>query len=298
MRKILVLGATGQIGSALKRDLIGWKKVEFLNRNELDFKKIEEIEDKIKKFQPDFIINAVAYTNVDAAEDFREDAFQVNSFAVDKLSKLANAYGVVLVHFSTDYVFDGQKNSPYLETDSPNPLSVYGESKLEGEKFVEKNCSKFFIIRTSGVISKNEDNFISKIKKFSEKQKKLSVINDQITSINFSAYISRNTSMMLKKIEDNIENESRWGTYHMSGDKPGSWFDFANYAQKLSKLNDPNSVFSKSIIESISSIEFNQKAKRPNYSFLSSDKLKKEFGLKLPNWEESIKEVITENEKN
>lgn len=298
MRKILVLGATGQIGSALKRDLIGWKKVEFLNRNELDFKKIEEIEDKIKKFQPDFIINAVAYTNVDAAEDFREDAFQVNSFAVDKLSKLANAYGVVLVHFSTDYVFDGQKNSPYLETDSPNPLSVYGESKLEGEKFVEKNCSKFFIIRTSGVISKNEDNFISKIKKFSEKQKKLSVINDQISSINFSAYISRNTSMMLKKIEDNIENESRWGTYHMSGDKPGSWFDFANYAQKLSKLNDPNSIFSKSIIESISSIEFNQKAKRPNYSFLSSDKLKKEFGLKLPNWEESIKEVITENEKN
>ena len=298
MRKILVLGATGQIGSALKKDLIGWEKVEFLNRNELDFKKIEEIEDKIKKFQPDFIINAVAYTNVDAAEDFREDAFQVNSLAVDKLSKLANAYGVVLVHFSTDYVFDGQKNSPYLETDSPNPLSVYGESKLEGEKFVEKNCSKFFIIRTSGVISKNQDNFISKIKKFSEKQKKLSVINDQISSINFSAYISRNTSMMLKKIEDNIENESRWGTYHMSGDKPGSWFDFANYAQKLSKLNDPNSIFSKSIIESISSIEFNQKAKRPNYSFLSSDKLKKEFGLKLPNWEESIKEVITENEKN
>ena len=298
MRKILVLGATGQIGSALKRDLIGWEKVEFLNRNELDFKKIEEIEDKIKKFQPDFIINAAAYTNVDAAEDFREDAFQVNSFAVDKLSKLANAYGVVLVHFSTDYVFDGQKNSPYLETDSPNPLSVYGESKLEGEKFVEKNCSKFFIIRTSGVISKNQDNFISKIKKFSEKQKKLSVINDQISSINFSAYISRNTSMMLKKIEDNIENESRWGTYHMSGDKPGSWFDFANYAQKLSKLNDPNSIFSKSIIESISSIEFNQKAKRPNYSFLSSDKLKKEFGLKLPNWEESIKEVITKNEKN
>ena len=297
MRKILVLGATGQIGSALKRDLIGWEKVEFLNRNELDFNQVEGIETKIKEFQPDFIINAAAYTNVDGAEDFREDAFQVNSFAVDKLSKLANAYGVVLVHFSTDYIFDGQKNSSYLETDSPNPLSVYGESKLEGERFIEENCSKFFIIRTSGVISKNEDNFISKIKKFSEKQKKLSVINDQITSINYSEYISRNTSTMLKKIEENIENESRWGIYHMSGDMPGSWFDFANYAQKLSKLNDPNSIFSKSIIESISSLEFNQKAKRPNYSFLSSDKLKKEFELNLPNWKESIKEVITENEK-
>jgi dTDP-4-dehydrorhamnose reductase len=297
MKKILVLGATGQIGSALKRDLIGWEKVEFLNRKELDFNQVEGIETKIKEFQPDFIINAAAYTNVDGAEDFREDAFQVNSFSVDKLSKLANAYGAVLVHFSTDYIFDGQKNSPYLETDSPNPLSVYGESKLEGERFIEENCSKFFIIRTSGVISKNEDNFISKIKKFSEKQKKLSVINDQITSINYSEYISRNTSTMLKKIEENIENESRWGIYHMSGDMPGSWFDFANYAQKLSKLNDPNSVFSKSIIESISSLEFNQKAKRPYYSFLSSDKLKKEFELNLPNWKESIKEVITENEK-
>ena len=139
MRKILVLGATGQIGSALKKDLIGWEKVEFLNRNELDFKKIEGIETKIKEFQPDFIINAAAYTNVDGAEDFREEAFQINSFAVDKLSKLANVYGVVLVHFSTDYIFDGQKNSPYLETDTPNPLSVYGESKLQGEKFVEDN---------------------------------------------------------------------------------------------------------------------------------------------------------------
>ena len=298
MKKILVLGATGQIGAALKKDLIGWEKIEFLNRNELDFKNIEAIEAIIKEYKPSFIINAAAYTNVDGAEDFQEDAFQINGLAVDKLSKLANAYGVVLVHFSTDYIFDGQKKTPYLETDSPNPLSVYGESKLEGERFIEENCSKFFIIRTSGVISRNEDNFISKIKKFSEKQKKLFVINDQITSINYSAYISRNTSIMLKKIEDNIENESRWGTYHMCGDKLGSWFDFANYAQKVSKLNNPDSVFSKSIIEPISSSEFNQKAKRPNYSFLSSDKLKKEFGLKLPNWEESIKEVITKNEKN
>ena len=297
MKKILVLGATGQIGKALKKDLVGWEEVKFLNRKELDFKNIESIESKIKDFQPDFIINTAAYTNVDGAEDFRDDAYQINSVAVDKLSKLANSYGVVLVHFSTDYVFDGQKNLPYLETDFPNPLSIYGKSKLEGEKFVEENCSKFFIIRTSGVISRSEDNFLSKIKKFTEKQNKLFVINDQITSINYSAYISKTTSLMLEKTEENIENESRWGTYHMSGDKLGSWFDFAKYAQKISKLKNPNSAFSKSIIESISSEEFNQKAKRPNYSFLSSDKLKVEFDLTLPNWEESISEVVTKDEK-
>ena len=297
MKKILVLGATGQIGKALKKDLVGWEEVKFLNRKELDFKNIESIESKIKDFQPDFIINTAAYTNVDGAEDFRDDAYQINSVAVDKLSKLANSYGVVLVHFSTDYVFDGQKNLPYLETDFSNPLSIYGKSKLEGEKFIEENCSKFFIIRTSGVISRSEDNFLSKIKKFTEKQNKLFVINDQITSINYSAYISKTTSLMLKKTEENIENESRWGTYHMSGDKLGSWFDFAKYAQKISKLKNPNSAFSKSIIESISSEEFNQKAKRPNYSFLSSDKLKVEFDLMLPNWEESISEVVTKDEK-
>ena len=297
MKKILVLGATGQIGKALKKDLVGWEEVKFLNRKELDFKNIESIESKNKDFQPDFIINTAAYTNVDGAEDFRDDAYQINSVAVDKLSKLANSYGVVLVHFSTDYVFDGQKNLPYLETDFTNPLSVYGKSKLEGEKFVEENCSKFFIIRTSGVISRSEDNFLSKIKKFTEKQNKLFVINDQITSINYSAYISKTTSLILKKTEENIENESRWGTYHMSGDKLGSWFDFAKYAQKISKLKNPNSAFSKSTIESISSEEFNQKAKRPNYSFLFSDKLKVEFGLMLPNWEESISEVVTKDEK-
>ena len=297
MKKILVLGASGQIGKALKKDLVGWKEVRFLSRKDLDFQNIESIEPKIKDFEPDFIINTAAYTNVDGAEDFRDDAYQINSVAVDKLSKLANSYGVVLVHFSTDYVFDGQKNLPYLETDFPNPLSIYGKSKLEGEKFVEENCSKFFIIRTSGVISRSEDNFLSKIKKFTEKQNKLFVINDQITSINYSAYISKTTSLILKKTEENIENESRWGTYHMSGDKLGSWFDFAKYAQKISKLKNPNSAFSKSTIESISSEEFNQKAKRPNYSFLSSDKLKVEFGLMLPNWEESISEVVTKDEK-
>jgi dTDP-4-dehydrorhamnose reductase len=297
MKKILVLGASGQIGKALKKDLVGWKEVRFLSRKDLDFQNIESIEPKIKDFEPDFIINTAAYTNVDGAEDFIDDAYQINSFAVDKLSKLANYYGAVLVHFSTDYVFDGQKNLPYLETDFTNPLSVYGKSKLEGEKFVEENCSKFFIIRTSGVISRSEDNFLSKIKKFTEKQNKLFVINDQITSINYSAYISKTTSLILKKTEENIENESRWGTYHMSGDKLGSWFDFAKYAQKISKLKNPNSAFSKSTIESISSEEFNQKAKRPNYSFLSSDKLKVEFGLMLPNWEESISEVVTKDEK-
>ena len=297
MRKILVLGASGQIGKALKKDLVGWKEVRFLNRKDLDFKNIESIESKIKDFEPDFIINTAAYTNVDGAEDFSDDAYQINSFAVDKLSKLANSYGAVLVHFSTDYVFDGQKNLPYLETDFPNPLSIYGKSKLEGEKFVEENCSKFFIIRTSGVISRSEDNFLSKIKKFTEKQNKLFVINDQITSVNYSAYISKTTSLMLEKTEENIENESRWGTYHMSGDKLGSWFDFAKYAQKISKLKNPNSAFSKSTIESISSEEFNQKAKRPSYSFLSSDKLKVEFDLMMPNWEESISKVVTKDEK-
>ena len=292
MKKILVLGSTGQIGTALKKDLTKWCEATFLNRNDLDFADIESLSAKLKDFKPDFIINSAAYTDVDQAEEFQENAFQVNSLAVEKLSKLANSIGAVLVHFSTDYVFDGKKNTPYTETDIPNPLSIYGKSKLEGEQFVEENCSKFLILRTSGVISKNNDNFVSKIKKLSKTKKELSVINDQITAVNFASYISEATSKILKKIEDNTENENRWGIYHMSGRESGSWFDFACHAQKINALSDPKSSFSQIKILPISSIEFNQKAKRPNYSFLTSDKLKNDFGINLPNWEKSISEVI------
>ena len=292
MKKILVLGSTGQIGTALKKDLTKWCEATFLNRNDLDFADIESLSAKLKDFKPDFIINCAAYTHVDQAEEFQENAFQVNSFAVEKLSKLANSIGAVLVHFSTDYVFDGKKNTPYTETETPNPLSIYGKSKLEGERFVEKNCSKFLILRTSGVISKNNDNFVSKIKKLSKTKKELSVINDQITAVNFASYISKATSIILKKIEDNTENENRWGIYHMSGGESGSWFDFAKYAQKINALCDPKSSFSQIKILPISSVEFNQKAKRPNYSFLTSDKLKNDFGISLPNWEKSILKVI------
>ena len=244
MKKILVLGSTGQVGTALKKDLTKWCEATFLNRNDLDFADIESLSAKLKDFKPDFIINSAAYTNVDQAEEFQENAFQVNSLAVEKLSKLANSIGAVLVHFSTDYVFDGKKNIPYTEIETPNPLSIYGKSKLEGEQFVEKNCSKFLILRTSGVISKNNDNFVSKIKKLSKTKKELSVINDQITAVNFSSYIAEATSKILKKIEDNTENENRWGIYHMSGAESGSWFDFASYAQKINALIDPNSSFS------------------------------------------------------
>ena len=292
MKKILVLGSTGQIGTALKKDLTKWFEVTFLSRNDLDFADIESLSAKLKDFKPDFIINSAAYTNVDQAEEFQENAFQVNSLAVEKLSKLANSIGAVLVHFSTDYVFDGKKNTPYTEIEIPNPLSIYGKSKLEGEQFVEKNCSKFLILRTSGVISKNNDNFVSKIKKLSKTKKELSVINDQITAVNFSSYIAEATSKILRKIEDNTENENRWGIYHLSGRESGSWFDFACHAQKINALSDPKSSFSQIKILPISSIEFNQKAKRPNYSFLTSDKLKNDFGISLPNWEKSISEVI------
>ena len=131
-----------------------------------------------------------------------------------------------------------------------------------------------------------------KIKKLAKTKKELSVINDQITSVNFSSYISKATSKILQQIENNPDNENRWGIYHMSGSEPGSWFDFAVYAQKMNKLRNPSSSFSQTKISPISYKEFNQKAKRPNYSFLASDKLKKDFGISLPNWEKSISEFI------
>ena len=292
MKKILVLGSSGQLGEALKKYLIQWSEVKFLNRNEVDFENVKSSEKIIKNFKPNFIVNAVAYTNVDNAENSQEKAFLINAHAVGQLSELANSYDAAFIHYSTDYVFDGKKNVPYTETDTPNPLSIYGKSKLEGELLIKKNCSKFLIIRTSGVISKNNDNFLSKIKTFSESKKNLSIIDDQITSLNYSEFISKGTSKMLEKLENNLEKEKRWGTYHMSGKKPGSWFDFACYAQKKIQIFDPTSALASSMISPIKSKDFNQKARRPHYSFLSSNKLEKEFDIKLPNWEKSISQVI------
>jgi len=294
--KILILGSNGQLGSHLSNDLAKLGEVTSLDRNGFNFESPESLDLIIKRLSPKFIVNAAAFTNVDGAEDFEKIAYQVNALTVKKLAILAHENNAVLIHFSTDYVFDGLKEEPYLENDIARPISVYGNSKLEGENYINEICSKYLILRTSGVISKNEDNFISKIINLSNDRDELNIVSDQQSSLNFSGFISQAVLEILTELESNIDQEKRWGIYHLSGQEPGTWYEFAKFTQEISKKINPDSNFSKIDINPIPSTQFIQKAKRPKYSFLSSVKLKEEFGIELPNWKKSIIEVMENNE--
>jgi dTDP-4-dehydrorhamnose reductase len=294
--KILILGSNGQLGTQLSKDLTKLGEVISLDRNGFDFVNPESLDLIIKRLNPKFIINAAAFTNVDSAEDFKKVAYQVNALTVKKLAVLAHENNAILIHFSTDYVFDGLKEEPYFESDIAKPISVYGNSKLEGEKYIANACTKYLILRTSGVISKNEDNFISKIINLSIDRNELNIVSDQETSLNFSGFISQAVLEILEKFELNIEEETRWGIYHLCGQEPGSWFEFAKFAQEISKKINPESNFAKVDINPIPSSQFIQKAKRPKYSFLSSVKLKNDFEIELPNWKKSITKVMENNE--
>ena len=188
--KILILGSNGQLGTHLSKDLASLGEVTSLDRNGFNFENPESLDLIIKRLNPKFIINAVAFTNVDGAEDFEKKAYQVNALTVKRLAILAHENNAVLIHFSTDYVFDGSKEEPYLESDIAKPISVYGNSKLEGENYIAEICSKYLILRTSGVISKNKDNFISKIINLSKDRDELNIVSDQESCLNFAGFIS------------------------------------------------------------------------------------------------------------
>ena len=294
--KILILGSNGQLGTHLSKDLASLGEVTSLDRNGFNFENPESLDLIIKRLNPKFIINAVAFTNVDGAEDFEKKAYQVNALTVKRLAILAHENNAVLIHFSTDYVFDGSKEEPYLESDIAKPISVYGNSKLEGENYIAEICSKYLILRTSGVISKNKDNFISKIINLSKDRDELNIVSDQESSLNFAGFISQAVLKIINELELNLDKESRWGIYHLSGEESGSWYEFAKFTQEISKKINLEFNFSKIDINPIPSSQFIQKAKRPKYSFLSSVKLKESFGIELPNWKKSIIEVMKNNE--
>ena len=198
---------------------------------------------------------------------------------------------IKLLHFSTDYVFDGAKGYPYSEEDKPTPISSYGKSKFLGEKSILENTKNFLIFRTSGIISRNPNNFIFKIISAAENQKELKIVDDQTTSVNFSGFLAEAVLKILKDNE-NDEDKSK-GIFNLVGPNYGSWYDFAKFTQHLCSLKGINSRFAKTNIIPVNTEEMNFKAKRPKFSHLTSDKIKHSYSLSLPNWERSIEEILS-----
>jgi dTDP-4-dehydrorhamnose reductase len=290
--KILLTGKDGQVGFALHKKLLSLGEVIATNRHELDLSNPEAIKAFIDKINPDIIINPAAYTKVDKAESEKLLAHQVNAVAPQVLAQKASELNIPIIHFSTDYVFDGLKNEPYLETDEVNPQSFYGHSKWEGEEAVRYH-TKHIILRTSWVLSSHGQNFLKTILKLIQEKPSLNVVSEQRGTPTSSDVLADATYNIIKTSLNN-PNFKDFGTYHVTSLGDTDWFHYACFIiDEAMRLGLKTTMTSKDI-KTISSDLYPSLAKRPMNSRLCSDKITKTFMLELPHWEEEAKRVLKE----
>ena len=290
--KILLTGKDGQVGFALQKKLASVGEVIATDRNELNLENSYAIITFIEKIKPDIIINAAAYTDVDKAESEIELAHKLNTEAPQVLAEKASQLDIPIIHFSTDYVFDGLKHEPYLETDQANPQSVYGQSKWEGEEAVRQH-EKHIILRASWVFGSHGQNFLKTILKLSQEKSSLNVVSDQIGTPTSSAVLADVTYKIAKTILKN-PNFTDFGTYHVTSMGDIDWFHYACFiVDEAMRLGLKTTMTSKDI-KPISRDLYPTLAKRPFNSRLYTDKITKTFMLELPHWEEEVKRVLKE----
>jgi dTDP-4-dehydrorhamnose reductase len=288
--KILLTGKDGQVGFALHKKLESLGEVIATNRDILDLGNPQAIRTFIDKTKPDIIINPAAYTKVDQAENETELAFKINAVAPQVLADKASKLQIPIIHFSTDYVFDGLKHEPYLETDKVNPQSVYGQTKWQGEEAV-RQYKKHIILRTSWVFSSHGQNFLKTILKFVQEKSSLNVVSDQIGTPTSSEALADATYHIVKTIF-NDPNFKDFGTYHMTLDDETNWYRYACFITDEGVRLGLQTLMTSKNIKPILSDAYLTLAKRPMNSRLDTTKIKKTFMLELPHWEEEVKRIL------
>jgi dTDP-4-dehydrorhamnose reductase len=288
--KILLTGKDGQVGIALHKKLLSFGEVLATGRHELDLSNSDVIRAFIDKNKPDIIINTAAYTQVDKAESEKLLAHQINAVAPQVLAEKASELDIPIIHFSTDYVFDGLKHEPYSEVDKANPQSFYGQTKWEGEEAIRQN-KKHIILRTSWVFSSHGQNFLKTILKLIQEKTSLNVVSDQIGTPTSSEVLADVTYKIVEAIFNN-PNFKYFGTYHITLDDETNWYRYACFIiDEASRLGFETLITSKGI-KPISSDSYPTLAKRPMNSRLDNTKIKKTFMLELPHWKEEVKRIL------
>ena len=284
--KVLVLGSGGQLGKELKYNLTKNVSTIFFDKEILDITNYDLLKNKINNFDPSIIINTAAFTNVNKAEENKKEAFSVNSDAVGFLSNLIAKKDIWLIHFSTDYVFDGEKNLKYKESDATKPLNVYGMSKLSGEKKIIESCCKYIIFRTSWVYGEYGYNFIKKIVDIAKTKKKISVVSDQ-KGVPTSTYL---ICRIINKLIQDISMDNFWapGIYHLVPNGRTTWFEMAQEVARIASDESVKYNFKNLIIEPISNNRGSNEVKRPRNSLLCNKKLQIKLNFTLPNWNEDF----------
>ena len=290
--KILLTGSNGQVGFELKNKLSALGEVVATDREELDLTNLNAIKNFIDQTKPDIIINPAAYTAVDKAESEPDLAYQINATAPEVLAEKAKELDIPLVHFSTDYVFDGLKKEAYVETDKTNPQSVYGKTKCEGEEKIRTHA-KHIILRTSWVFGSHGNNFLKTMLRLMQETESLNIVGDQRGSPASASMLSDVTLKIVDMILKN-KNFNDYGTYHVTNDGETNWHAYASLiSSEAMKLNVKKKC-APDQIHSILTSECPTAAQRPLNSRLNCEKLKKTFVLELPHWESEVKRVLRE----
>jgi dTDP-4-dehydrorhamnose reductase len=288
--KILLTGKDGQVGFALHKKLVSIGEIIATDRNELNLENSDAIRAFIEKIKPDMIINAAAYTDVDKAESDIELAHKVNTEAPRVLVEKASQLNIPLIHFSTDYVFDGLKNEPYLETDQANPQSIYGETKWKGEEAV-RQYKKHIILRTSWVFSGHGKNFLKVILKLIQEKSSLNIVSDQQGTPTSADAIADVTYKIIKTIlkKPNFED---FGTYHVALEGETNWYQYACFINDEALRLGLKTTMTSQDVKSISSDEYPTQTKRPMNSRLNTTKIKKTFMLELTDWKVEVAAIL------
>lgn len=277
--KILILGYKGTLGQELKKSFEKEELVCF-DKDNLDLTDHKKTKEKIKDISPDVIINASAHTNVDAAEnEEKELAFQINSYAVENLAKSAKSIDAILIHFSTDYIFDGTTKGGYKEDAAPNPINIYGESKLLGEKLILENTKKYYIIRLSrlfgemGVSKQSKKSFVDLMLDLASKKDELKITNDAVSNVTYAPDLAKATYILVKE-------KYPFGIYHLTNEGSCTFYEFAEKIFEIKNINIK--------ITPVNSDEFPRPAKIPTHSSLVNTKFPK-----LRHWEDALKEYLS-----
>jgi dTDP-4-dehydrorhamnose reductase len=277
MRKLLILGAYGMLGHDLIKTFTNEYEVIGLSKKDLDISRKEETRSTIKVISPDIVIDAAGYTDVDGCEKKVHKAFAINGEGTKNVAKGCRVTGAKLVYISTDYIFDGEKGSPYDETDLPNPQNIYGESKLLGERCIEKLLDDYLIVRTQWLYGRHGRNFVEAIIALANETNRIEVVNDQVGSPTYTVDLSSTILALLSK--------NAKGIFHISNNGSCSWYEFALDIVKLMGIQGVEVV-------PISSGALNRPARRPPYSVLNCQKLLKEAGIKMRQWREALQDYV------
>ncbi len=290
--RILLFGPSGQIGRALPATLMAVGEVIPVDRSGADFAHPESLRPVVRRHRPQIIVNAAAFTAVDRAETEARLAENVNEEAPRVLAEEAEALEACLVHYSTDYVFDGRKPTPYLETDDPHPLSTYGRTKLQGERAVAAGCKRYLTLRTSWVFAANGTNFLRTVLRLAAERESLRIVDDQRGAPTSATLLAAATAQLLSAMFGADADDPRWGLYHLTASGDTNWYRYAQYIIARARGAGAPLLTSSDTVTPIASTAYPTAAQRPANSRLDTGKVRSTFGVPLPDWQQGVDQVL------